>query len=170
MKANIPIIPWHSMALWQEADNALQIVLHHQKDRLAEAISIAQQIQLMLTSTFRAMDQLCRDTCPDCMDNCCRRATIWFDFKDLLFLHLAEIPLPQAQTISRPGETCRYLPPAGCRLDRIQRPFVCTWYICPAQNTMLKANRQPKQVTDETIQRIKALRKEMETIYIRATA
>ena len=114
------------------------------------------------------MDHLCRRTCPDCTNVCCRRAWVWAEFKDLLFLHLAGIPVPDQQLLDHQGDRCRYKNPDGCRLDRIQRPFVCTWYLCPSQTRFLDHQSAEKHNLSRILEQIKNDRKRMEASYIRA--
>ena len=135
---------------------------------LDESRRLAHRLKQQLTSTFPLMNRLCRKTCPDCMEVCCRRAWVWADFKDLLFLHLADIPLPERQLVCRQGDHCRYGSPGGCRLDRIQRPFVCTWYLCPAQTRILRKQPAEAERLLNTLQQIKIQRRRMENTFIRA--
>jgi len=163
-------IPWNTSAAWQEANTSLKHVLQHQRPELDESFRLAHGLHDQLTSIFPLMDRLCRTTCPDCVDVCCQRAWVWADFKDLLFLHLAGIPVPDHQLLFRQEDHCRYASPDGCRLDRIQRPFVCTWYLCPAQTQHLRqAPAEMKRIT-EPLQQIKACRKKMEISFIRTVS
>lgn len=168
MEATVPFIPWPTPGLWREANDSIQHTLQRNRDALAPCRHLAHELRRQMTALFPIMDHLCRATCPTCADVCCRRACVWIDFKDLLLLHLADIPLPDGQLLGSRGEHCRYGAPDGCRLDRIQRPFVCTWYLCPAQTQRLR--RYPRQMARimEALQRVKQLRQEMEMLFIRA--
>jgi hypothetical protein len=55
----------------------------------------------------------------------------------------------------------------GCILPRIARPFVCTWYLCPAQKEYL-AHYYPKLILDfdQTLFDIKELRNKIEKEFI----
>ena len=161
-------VPWHTPTLWQEANTSLATTVRQNRSVLAESRRQAYQIEHLLESTFPYMDRLCRKTCPDCTDNCCRKAWVWVDFKDLLFLHLAGIPVPGHQLLSREGNHCRYGSSNGCRLDRILRPFVCTWYLCPLQTQRLRNDPAEMKIISDSLQRIKRLRQEMEMSFIRA--
>jgi hypothetical protein len=114
------------------------------------------------------MEELCRVTCPDCKDICCRRSWVWADFKDLLFFHLADIAVPDRQLLSQQGDDCRYGSAEGCCLERVQRPFVCTWYVCPDQSEHLRQTPAKMLCVSSSLQEIKALRNEMEATFIRA--
>jgi len=168
MDSNLSSIPWPTPALWQEANTCLAHTMRQNHSVLAESHRQAQRIRRRLESIFPLMDRLCRKTCPGCMDICCRRAWVWADFKDLLFLHLAGIPMPDRQLLGRQGDHCRYKSPDGCRLDRVQRPFVCTWYLCPAQTQRLRKDPVEMQIIQEALQQIKRLRQKMEMSFIRA--
>ena len=87
---------------------------------------------------------------------------------DLIFLHLTRQQVHPHQPRPAPGRACAYLTPKGCRLPRLSRPWLCTWYICPAQT--LRLSRESRGTLEGKILEIKALRREMEAAYIRAVA
>jgi hypothetical protein len=159
-------IPWNTAALWQAANAGLGVSLDRNRAALDDARGHAQRLRHLLERTFPIMEELCRQTCPACTDVCCQRAWVWADFKDLLFFHLAGIDPPDHQLLSRKGEHCRYASPDGCRLERIQRPFVCTWYLCPAQTQRLRQAPAEMKIVSESLQHIKQLRQEMERSFI----
>ena len=168
MDSHLSSVPWHTLALWQEANACLADTMQQNQSVLAEPHRQAQRMQRRLEWIFPLIDRLCRKTCPDCKNICCRRAWVWADFKDLLFLHLAGIPVPDQQLLDRQGGHCRYGSPDGCRLDRIRRPFVCTWYLCPAQTHILRKRPAEMQILQESLKKIKGLRQTMEMSFIRA--
>jgi hypothetical protein len=168
MQAPFSSIPWNTPTLWIEANASLATAVRQNRSEIAEAHRQTSRIQHLYQVTFPLMDRLCGETCPDCTDICCRRAWVWADFKDLLFFHLAGIPLPDQQLMSRKGDRCRYGGADGCRLERIQRPFVCTWYLCPAQMRRLRNDPAEMKIVSDSLQRIKRLRQEMEASFIRA--
>jgi len=160
--------PWPTPALWQEANTCLAHTMRQNQAVLAESHRQAHRMRRRLESIFPLMDRLCRKTCPDCAEVCCRRAWVWADFKDLLFLHLAGIPVPDRQLLGRQGGHCRYSSPDGCGLDRLQRPFVCTWYLCPTQTHILRKQPAEMQILQASLKRMKGLRQTMEMSFIRA--
>jgi hypothetical protein len=124
-----------------------------------------------LATLCLAADRLCRSTCRFCPDPCCENAWAWFDFKDLLFMHLCGMETPGGQTLSTPGDRCRYLGHRGCRLARLTRPWVCTWYACPPQAARLRRMPEARRAAFEgTVKRVKAERAALETAFIRITA
>jgi len=165
-----PFIPWGESAQWSAANASIEHSLQRHRHALTPSRQLAHELRVELNILFHPMEALCQTTCPFCNDICCRRACVWIDFKDLLFLHLADIQPPSQQLLAERGERCRYSGPAGCRLERIGRPFVCTWYLCPAQTArLLKIPDQKKRIAD-SLQRIKYLRNEMETAFIQVVA
>jgi hypothetical protein len=168
MNSHRSSVPWHTRALWQAANTCLAHTMRQNQSLLAESQRQARQMQRRLESIFPLMDRLCRRTCSDCKDICCRRAWVWADFKDLIFLHVTGIPVPDRQLLDRQGDHCRYESPEGCRLDRIQRPFVCTWYLCPAQTHILRKQPAEMKMVSDALQHIQRLRREMEASFIRA--
>ncbi|XPS89954.1 hypothetical protein Dvar_79730 [Desulfosarcina variabilis str. Montpellier] len=168
MDASFSTIPWDTKTLWREANASLNQSVCHHRHRLCDSLRSADRLCVHLLSVFPIMDDLCQHTCLDCADICCRHAWVWADFKDLLFLHLAGIPAPDQQLVGRRGDHCRYASPHGCRLDRLQRPFVCTWYICPAQTRLL--NKQPAEQArlSAALEQIKIERRRMEEQFIQS--
>ena len=168
MDTPLPLIPWNTSSLWHEANAAIGHLLRHHRQAVVESRMAAEQIRSRLASIFPIMDRLCGATCPDCSDICCQHACVWIDFRDLLFLHLTAIPLPGQQLLAQQGERCRYSTPEGCRLEREQRPYVCTWYLCPAQTELLRQQPATMQEVTSSLQQIKRLRRLMEQAFIRA--
>ncbi|WP_319522008.1 hypothetical protein [uncultured Desulfosarcina sp.] len=167
MLDNESFVPWNTIGRWQEANACLAKTIGNHAPALADCRRQARQTRRLLDSLFPLMEDLCRRTCPACTDICCQRAWVWADFRDLLFFHLDGISVPERQLVSRQGDHCRYAGPAGCRLDRLQRPFVCTWYICPAQTRLLDNRPKEKRHLTSALEQIKALRKQMESAFIR---
>lgn len=168
MHPDFSAIPWNTTALWHEANACLAETIANHRAILTDTRRQAHRTQQLLQRIAAPMDNLCRRTCPDCTNICCQRAWVWVDFKDLLFFHLADIAPPERQLLNRQGDHCRYVGASGCRLDRIQRPFVCTWYLCPAQTRLLGYKRAEKQRLSTTLQQIKDCRRQMESAFIRA--
>ena len=159
---------WGTADTWKVANWNLEYLIRRHAPNMSRAMVLAREIQVRMESIFLLLDDLCSVTCPWCPDPCCLRATVWMDFKDLLFLHLNGHQIPPAQLRTALNETCRYWGPRGCMLPRIARPWVCTWYLCPTQKANLR--QQPKSVQDKfirTVQTIKTGRKEMESEFIR---
>lgn len=154
-----PPIPWADPDDWRAANAAVARLVRRPSGPL---MNLAHQLDATLARAYPRLDALCRITCPHCPDPCCLSATIWLDFRDLLRLHLTGRPIPPAQPRSRPGETCRYAGPAGCRLPRPQRPFICTWYLCPAQTAALRRTGEAPAFTHR-LERAKSLRKDLES-------
>lgn len=160
--------PWATPACWQEASDALDVALGTRAHRFIEIRELAAQIQARMTVVDRFMAALCQDTCYACTDNCCRRATVWYDFKDLLGFHSGTAPIPPAQLAPAPNRPCQHLEEAGCALPRSQRPFVCTWYICTAQREAMQAwPRSHQQFIGNSLVALKSGRNRMEKLFVR---
>jgi len=168
-------IPWQNQKEWQALTPFFDTIkkVHH-KD-LNPLYQRAETLRKLFKSLSLPMDDLCAATCINCLDICCKKATIWFDFKDLLYLYFTFGRLPGAQ-ISKNEDTtghrqCCNCSPTGCLLSRLERPFVCTWYICPDQKQILMSGDNVKgKVFMATINRIKGLRTEMESQFCRLSA
>ena len=169
MPAHRTHVPWSQPGTWHEANAALMHLMRHNHLALDVCRMLANRLKADLTAIFPLMERLCRQTCTSCADICCRRAWVWIDFRDLLFLHLAEVAVPGRQLLGATGKPCRYIAAGGCRLARIQRPFVCTWYLCPAQTRFLDRRPDEKRWLFDAVRRIKDRRRDMEERYIQAT-
>lgn len=134
-------IPWSHPHAWQAA----QMSLFHHATRLSGVretlLPLARVIEACLAELARQMEILAAHTCSYCPDPCCIKASVWYDFRDLLGLHLCGTSIPIGQPISSYGGLCRYLTPTGCTLPRAIRPWICTWYLCPVQKRWLQ--KQP---------------------------
>jgi hypothetical protein len=93
---------------------------------------------------------------------------VWIDFRDLLFLHLLEEPVPPCQATSDPKEACPFLSHHGCRLPPRIRPWMCIQYICPTQRAVLNRKGRPTAAAlFGKIERIDMQRVKMEAEVIR---
>ena len=133
---------------------------------LGQAARNAAAIRAHLENLFPVLDDLCRATCPDCRDSCCRKATVAFDHADLIFLLLTGQTVPgcHPRAQASAGAACTFLSPAGCRLPRLQRPWICTWYLCPTQKAHLEGGRSGPFLGCRDA--VKDLRRRMESEYI----
>ena len=130
------MLPWATAALWREANDAVACMLRCGDAGIAAAQRTAYQIRGAIDRLDHPMAALCRMTCPSCHDPCCVRATVWYDLKDLIFLHLCDETIPPGQPMTARGKRCRFMVSGGCSLPRRQRPFICTWYLCPEQKAL----------------------------------
>ena len=160
--------PWGFVPAWQEANLSIDFHLKRYFPRLKPMLQIARETRIRLESIFPSLDDLCLMTCPRCPDACCLSASPWYDLRDLIFLHLNQLSIPLTQTIPGFQETCCYINHKGCTLPRITRPWICTWYLCPAQTANLKDRSFNQwQTLSRVLGEIKAFRKEMEAEFIR---
>jgi len=163
--------PWGTKPQWQEANHSIAGLKRRYAAQLDAAGAFAAALRIRLVSVYSLLDALCLETCPRCPDPCCLHARAWFDFRDLLMLHLNDLAIPLDQTVESLNATCRYYGQRGCTPDRLSRPWICTWYLCPTQTSNLDRRRrlQHHELSLAVIE-IKALRRKMEDMFIRITA
>ncbi len=161
------------MVLWQEQEEWIQIepfllASCANMEGLPRLKRLTEIIAEGMTRLNGPMQGLCRSTCPDCDDNCCMRATVYYDLKDLLFLHFHSGKLPKQQIIRSKSCSCPNLSPQGCILPRQERPFVCTWYLCPRQKEKLYKGGEKEKlyVIENTIKVIQVTRKKLEDTFV----
>jgi hypothetical protein len=128
---------------WQKSNCALArlLAIHHRA--LGSAIALAVEIRRGIDELTPLMAALCIQTCRFCPEPCCIGNTVWIDFRDLLFLHLLDEPIPACQATSNPNHACPFLSHYGCRLPPRIRPWVCIKYICPTQRAILRRVGRP---------------------------
>jgi hypothetical protein len=161
-------LPWDSQATWMQAHQSVDFHLHRYADELIKPLWMAQTVKDQFIILFPILDDLCFNSCTWCPETCCQRARVWFDFKDLLFLHFNRLAIPPAQPMTALNTNCRYYSHKGCLLPRIARPWICIWYLCPVQTAILrKRDSLQYDAVNRIIQEIKSLRKEMEDVFIR---
>lgn len=154
---------------WIESNRALGRLIDLHRPMLGRVFKTAEKICRGMTSMHPMLDALCVLTCPSRPMSCCLFNKVWFDFNDLLFIHLTGQPLPPLQITMSPGEACDYLAHGGCLLPRLSRPWACTLYVCGARRRALKKTVRFKETELETsIQSIAAARQDMEAEFIRA--
>lgn len=168
-RKNSPI-PWSRPTDWQAA----QLAIHHHIAGLAGIreflLPFARRLEARFGAVAFQMEALCAHTCTCCPDPCCSKASVWYDFRDLLGLHLYGKSIPMGQPISDYGNACRYISHSGCMLPRSIRPWICTWYLCPVQKRWLQ--RQPgdcRRSLELALDRIKTERALLEDKFIAAT-
>lgn len=165
-----PDIPWFTAADWRQANLALQHLCTRHQTSLAPARITARKLKRCLEVLYPLMDDLCDQTCIGCAEPCCHVATVWFDFRDLVFMRLSGQAITAVQLSRSPDGTCRCCGPTGCCLPRLSRPWTCAWYLCPPQKRLLA--HMPADTLagfEKTVATIKALRKRMEAEFISVT-
>jgi len=162
-------IPWQDRQEWSQVVESITTAiagLGGEKESLRE---IAKQIEDCYAELDGLLDSLGAITCCSCTTICCTVATIWYDLRDLLFLYLTDNRLPRQQITRNADRTCVHLTPQGCYLNRRERPFICTWYICAAQKAALmrQQNGAGKEIF-AFIAQLKTARKELENRFVDA--
>ena len=163
--------PWNTDGEWIEINHSMHYLILRYREKLQQASVLAYEVKSHLETLFPLMDRLCELTCPQCEKPCCQVAHLWFDFRDLVFLHLIGHPTPESQPQKKTKGHCCYLCATGCSLPRIRRPWICSWYLCPDQTAIIRLDGQPFHAAIETtFQRIKKIRNQMEDEFISVTS
>lgn len=162
---------WDSPAEWREAQVGLGVSLHFYSLGNGKITRIAEDIAEKTQSLDPELERLCIRTCSGCEDPCCVLATVRYDFRDLIFLHLIQKGLPIGQLASGSGRGCSCLGENGCVLDRIMRPFMCTWYLCPSQMELVRSEKMwQKYHLPERLREIQNDRKNLENAFLKLVA
>ncbi|MBS3809475.1 MAG: hypothetical protein KGY38_04910 [Desulfobacterales bacterium] len=149
---------------------SIRFLFERHENRLHPLKKTAGHIRARLEEIDSVYKKLCAATCPFCPDPCCFSADIWFDLKDLLFLHASGLAMPIKDPGKKKNSPCSFLSSNGCTIARTSRPWLCTWYLCPTQKRRLET-KQPgflhrlQKLTAE----ITALRKHLEQCFIELT-
>jgi hypothetical protein len=163
--------PWADSAAWRAVTAALD---HHlELPHIRNCPSIRRKAAAVVELINRLdtpMAELARETCCDCPDPCCARATLWYDTADLLVMGLTRSSWPAGQPMAAVEASCRYLGPRGCRLPRRRRPWICTWYRCPRQTARLDGgDGARRRLVSACLRGVKRLRKAIEGDFMAAT-
>jgi len=162
------MVPWQTPFDWQQVEQFFSLSCRG-TSRLAAAEHHAAVIARSLASADILFQDLCTNTCSCCVDSCCTRATVWYDFRDLLFIYLSSKSLPAHQLTRQKGQSCPQLSVNGCSLKRVRRPFICTWYLCPEQIKMSQdLGKRKYHELSELLLEIKTEREAMEGAFIYA--
>ncbi len=147
--------PWGDPDSWADVNQALADFIDNNRSALEFAFAAAEEVRQAFECLNPVWEELCSATCPDCRDICCTASRVWFEFRDLLLIHLLGLKVPPGQTRANLTEGCRYLTPQGCDRPRLNRPWRCSWYLCQAQVDLISA-RPPKaqRLVSGAIQRV----------------
>jgi hypothetical protein len=162
--------PWHLRQTWQAANASVAYLFEKNQNRLKQMTDIAGHIYDMLLQLDAFYEPLCSQTCHVCQKPCCLSADVWFDLKDILFFHAATQPIALESPRKLKNLPCSFLSSKGCVLPRTSRPWICTWYLCPAQKQWLKT-KQPCQLKaiENLTRKIGIWRKKLEACFIELT-
>ena len=163
--------PWADRKSWTEINRSIVCLVDRYGSALRPVVETARAVRSRVSLLTTQLDDLCRHTCLHCPEPCCLGAKIWFNTADLLTLHLNGLPVPEAQPLKDWDAVCRYAGPRGCRLGRLSRPWICTWYLCPPQAAILRRSDEGKRDRFERVVReIKTLRTALEEGFVHITS
>lgn len=131
-------VPWIHGPDWKEVLLLIEQSLATKRESRAEILGCANNIAALYKDLESPLNRLCKATCPSCTEVCCMRATVWYDQRDLLVYYILFDSFPESQITKDAKGICCHLGKNGCKLDRLERPFICTWYLCRFQSDMLR--------------------------------
>ena len=156
---------------WAEAHACLALLFQKHGRRLDGVRQWASHVRASVEPLFPVFEGFCREAIRYCPATCCAHAIVDFDFKDLLFWYALNLLPPPRPIRTLQSERCSYLGSTGCRLDRIMRPFICTWYYCPQfMDLFYRLPSREQRRLSGLMSAAQAGRKEMEAEFIRVTA
>jgi len=162
-----PFPPWGDRQNWQAINTALAETIASLGDKAGSLHRSAQSLYADLRELSSAMATAATGSCPSCTTICCLHARPFYNFQDLLYLHLAGLQPPAAGQPVQSNEVgrnhCRYLQTTGCSLNRNVRPWICTWYMCPDMKSLMRPHLARALLL---IDRIKKKRGELEDAFI----
>lgn len=169
---------WCSKEEWKQVELTLKQAADVYPEKISALTRLADQITGQYQALDKSLEMLCRKTCLFCNDICCSRASLWYDFKDLMYYFFQFNEFPENQIHKKPltsatknhENACCHLTPKGCHLPRNRRPFVCTWYLCPPQKKTLYTMPHHRRLAEDTISQLKMLRSRMEDLFIQTVA
>jgi len=165
-------IPWLEPSQWQQLELSFASFIKNGIE-CAEANNLAASIKEKLESVDAALSFLCSLTCSSCSDNCCVRATVWYDFRDLIYFHCSHGKIPEKQISKKNDLSCKLLNSEGCALIRSKRPFICTWYLCSSHKDLLRRLQQSGKIDRDVegiLSDIQSDRKMLENVFVECVA
>lgn len=159
-------IPWIHGYDWEQVVQGIELAAPRIGVRAGTLKDLAEQITSNYNLVEAQQEKLCACSCTVCLDVCCVKATVWYDFKDLLYLYFATGGLPDRQIRKTDENCCCHLTPSGCSIARNARPFICSWYICAAQKQDMNSLSGEGRELLERLDQLKLLRKSLESRYI----
>ena len=140
---------WAEETSWNEVHACLERLCRTYHVELGMMRGAAFGMAMRLNLIFPVFDLFCEQVCVECRGPCCLNALVAFDFADLLLMHALSLEIPPHQIRRHDNEHCRYLEPTGCTLERIRRPFVCTWYYCAPMLELLAGTAGPRTTSPD---------------------
>jgi hypothetical protein len=169
MDATRQWVPWQDRQEWSQVIMSITTVVANLGAEVEHLSEIARQIEDWYAELDGLLDSLGAITCCSCTSICCAHATVWYDLRDLLFLYLADNRLPLKQITRNADRTCVNLTLHGCCLNRRERPFICTWYICAAQkDALMQQQNSAREEIFAFIAQLKTARIELENRFVDA--
>lgn len=167
------MIPWESEEAWSQVVVSISktiSAISEEGPEITRIRALVEQVVQDYAKLETVLERICSTSCSTCVDVCCSKATVWYDLKDLLIVYLNTATFPDKQIYKRPNSSCCNLTPSGCRLRRSDRPFICTWYICPDQKNIIAGlhDSAEKAALFRTIDKVKTARKDLEAVYVSA--
>lgn len=155
-------LTWRDGRRWQHAAELLAAWLKENKTTAGILRRHSELVRSGIAAIDPFIEQLTTAVCPKCLEVCCRWENCRYDAMDLVYLLTMGTAAP-VYTEGLPDQgPCLYLASLGCTIERIKRPFRCTWHFCAALVTHM-AQRPQKPVRSFSIrfQEIQAIRQEM---------
>lgn len=169
MRQVVTDIPWQGPEAWAEMEMSfLTAARALSAENVSALSSLARKIAINYDCIDEILTTLCGQSCSSCEAVCCRHATVWYDFRDVLFSYFYRQNLPSRQVCKNEDGTCLHLQADGCRLPRVERPFICTWYVCPPQKQLLDSGEEKIRLQSEhSLGEIQRTRKRLEDSFCR---
>jgi hypothetical protein len=162
-------IPWQDQQEWSQVVVSITTAVSGLGGEVENLREKVRQIEDWYAELDVLLDNLGAITCCSCTTICCTIATVWYDLRDLLFLYLADNRLPQQQITRNADRIYVHLTPYGCSLNRRERPFICTWYICAAQkDALMRQHHGAGKEIFAFIAKVKTARKDLENRFVDA--
>ncbi len=108
------------------------------KDKLLPVTLAAQNYSQKMEQVSSFIEAYTQKTCPYCGTVCCAQKHGLPEFGDVAaFLSLGHTPPYYDLHLPLSG-ACQFMGPRGCTIERIIRPYRCTWYFCDPLLTQIE--------------------------------
>ncbi len=108
----------------------LKKIFEEYQDDLSEVKISAQKYKTVMDKHDPFIQSYSAKTCPYCGTICCANRHGVPDFGDLIIFLALDLRVPHYNLVQDERAPCQFIGERGCKVERILRPYRCTWYYC----------------------------------------
>jgi hypothetical protein len=123
--------------------------LNSNRDNLQKVRLLAERVKEGIEKINFFVQQATAGVCPECKDVCCISKHGYYNYEDLVYLHVLGLKPPAPDFGRDDSDPCQFLTAGGCSLERPLRPSGCNWYFCEALFDVIETMPGYQQFDDD---------------------